>query len=153
FGRIERATTNLAEAVDGADVIAIATVHNDHEAVAAALAPLLRDGQIVCLVPGYVGGALHFRHQLALRGATAGGQLGEIDNFPFTGAIRGPASVHVASVKRQVQLAALPAADGPDVLTVVQALLPSATLAASVFHTALGTMNPILHVPGMLANQ
>src|SRR5262249_44570999 len=61
FGRIERATTNLAEAVDGADVIAIATVNNDHEAVAAALAPLLRDGQIVCLVPGYVGGALHFR--------------------------------------------------------------------------------------------
>src|SRR5262245_31857220 len=47
FAPIERATTDLAEAVEGAGLIAVTTVNNDHEAVAAALAPLLRDGHIV----------------------------------------------------------------------------------------------------------
>ena len=37
--------------MEGAALIAVTTVNNDHDAVAAALAPLLRDGQIVCLIP------------------------------------------------------------------------------------------------------
>ena len=35
----------------------------------------------------------------------------------------------------------------------VRAVLPPVTAAANVFQTALATMNPILHVPGMLGNQ
>ncbi|MBI4635090.1 MAG: NADP transhydrogenase subunit alpha, partial [Candidatus Rokubacteria bacterium] len=50
FAPIERATTDLAEAVVGAALIAITTLNNDHRAVAEALAPLLRDGQTVCLI-------------------------------------------------------------------------------------------------------
>jgi len=153
FARIERASTDLARVVDGAELIAVTTVNNDHDAVAAALAPLLRDGQTVCLVPGCVGGALAFRRSLDTRGCRAAVKLGEMDNFPFTGAVLGPAAVRVASLKRELQVAALPAADGPAVAGLVRRILPPVTPAASVIHTGLATMNPILHVPGMLANQ
>ncbi len=76
--------------MDGAALIAVTTVNNDHDAVARQLAPLLRDGQIVCLIPGYVGGALEFRRALAAGGCRARVKLGEMDNFPFTGAVAGP---------------------------------------------------------------
>ena len=44
-----------------------------------------------------------------------------MDNFPFTGAIEGPCSVRVASLKRQLHVAALPASDGPAVVEAVRA--------------------------------
>ena len=153
FARVERATTDLAEAVDGATLIAVTTVNNDHHAVARQLATLLRDGQVVTLIPGYVGGSFEFRRALAAAGCRAAIKLGEMDNFPFTGAVLGPAAVRVASLKRQLQVAALPAADGAAVLGLVKRALPPARLARNVLQTALATMNPVLHVPGMLGNQ
>jgi opine dehydrogenase len=153
FARVERATTDLAEAVDGATLVTVTTLNNDHQSVARQLAPLLRDGQIVCLIPGYVGGCFEFRRALAAAGCRAAVKLGEMDNFPFTGTVLGPAAVRVASLKRQLQVAALPAADGPAVVDVVKRALPPATLAKNVLQTGLATMNPVLHVPGMLGNQ
>ena len=153
FAPIERATLSVDEAVEGAALVVVATLNNDHQAVARQLAAVLRDGQTVCLVPGYVGGSLEFRRALDAAGCRARVRLGEIDNFPFTGAVLGPAAVRVASLKRQLQVAALPASDGAAVLHLVQRALPPATLARNVFQTALATMNPVLHVPGMLGNQ
>jgi opine dehydrogenase len=153
FAPVERATTDLAEAVEGATLVAVTTLNNDHQAVARQLAPLLRDGQIVCLIPGYVGGALEFRRALGVAGCRARVKLGEMDNFPFTGAVLGPAAVRVASLKRQLQVAALPASDGPALVDAVRRALPPATLARNVAQTGLATMNPVLHVPGMLGNQ
>ena len=153
FAAVERATTDLAAAVEGAALIAVTTLNNDHQAVARQLAPLLQDGQIVCLIPGYVGGALEFRRSLADSGYRGGVKLGEMDNFPFTGAVLGPAAVRLASLKRQLQVAALPASEGPVLIDTVRRALPPATLARNVVQTGLATMNPILHVPGMLGNQ
>jgi opine dehydrogenase len=153
FAPVERATTDLAEAVDGATLIAVTTVANHHHAVATSLAPLLRDGQTICLMQGYVGGALAFRRSLDRSGCRASVKLGEMDNFPFTGAILGPAAMRLASVKRRVQVAALPASDGPAVVETVRQVLPPAALATNVFQTAFATVNPTLHVPGMLGNQ
>ena len=153
FAPIERATTDLADVVDGATLIIVTTLNNNHRAVAQALAPLLRDGQTICLMQGYVGGSLEFRRSLAELGARARVTLGEIDNFPFTGAVLGPSAVRLASIKRRFQVAALPASGGPALIAAVRAVLPPAAPAANVFQTAFATVNPTLHVPGMLGNQ
>src|SRR5207245_6639081 len=50
FAAIERATSDLCEAVDGADVIIAVTGGNAHATAARSLAPLLRDGQIILLL-------------------------------------------------------------------------------------------------------
>jgi len=44
FAAIERVTSDLGSAVDGADVIIVVTGGNTQAAVARSLAPLLRDG-------------------------------------------------------------------------------------------------------------
>src|SRR3954469_24552071 len=57
FAAIERVTTDLVAAVDGVDLIVIVTGGNAQETVAGALAPLLRDGQIILLIQGNTGGS------------------------------------------------------------------------------------------------
>ena len=56
FAPVERATTDLESAVDGADVIIIVTGGNSQSAVARSLAPLMRDGQVILLIQGNTGG-------------------------------------------------------------------------------------------------
>ena len=61
---VEYATTDLAAAVDGAEVIIVVTGGNAQEAVARSLAPLLCDGQIILLIQGNTGGSLVVRRAL-----------------------------------------------------------------------------------------
>src|SRR5580700_7617390 len=74
FAAVERATTDLAAAVDGAEVIAVCTGGTYQESVARGLAPLLRDGQTILLIQGNTGGALTFRRAL-----DAGGCRTQVD--------------------------------------------------------------------------
>src|SRR3954453_19457572 len=64
FSKLELATTDPAPAVNGADIILVATGGHRQTAVAKALAPLLRDGQTVLLIQGNTGGSLTFRRAL-----------------------------------------------------------------------------------------
>ena len=57
---VDLMTTDLAEAVRGADLIMLVVPSVAHEPYARALAPLLRDGQPIFLNPGHTGGGLHF---------------------------------------------------------------------------------------------
>jgi opine dehydrogenase len=56
FAAVERTTTNLPSAVDGAGVIIVVTGGNTQAVVARSLAPLLRDGQVILLIQGNTGG-------------------------------------------------------------------------------------------------
>src|SRR5579863_5421650 len=52
FIAIDCVTTDLAAAIDGADVIAVCTGGTYQEDAARGLAPLTRDGQIILLIQG-----------------------------------------------------------------------------------------------------
>ena len=55
FAAVERATSDLRSAIDGADVIIVVTGGNAQAVVARSLAPLLRNGQVVLLIQGNTG--------------------------------------------------------------------------------------------------
>src|SRR4030042_616722 len=61
FAPIKNATTDMGQAVNGADVVIIDVVADAHDWIATQLAPLLKDGQILLLHPGYLGGTLCFQ--------------------------------------------------------------------------------------------
>ena len=52
FAAVERATSDLRSAVDGADVIIVVTGGSAQAVVARSLAPLLRNGQVILADPG-----------------------------------------------------------------------------------------------------
>jgi opine dehydrogenase len=81
---VERATTKLAAATNGADVIIVVTGGNHQAAVATSLAPLLRDGQLILLIQGNTGGSLIVRRALDAAGCAAEVDIAEMDNYPLS---------------------------------------------------------------------
>jgi opine dehydrogenase len=67
FARLDMITRDESEAVPGADVLFILTQSLQHEQVAGRIGPLLRGGQMVIVVPGYMG-SLYFSRSCPARG-------------------------------------------------------------------------------------
>lgn len=62
FARPEFLTRDVKKAVEWADVIMVMTTTSQHEEVARLIAPFVRDGQTIALIPGYMGSLLFKRH-------------------------------------------------------------------------------------------
>ena len=70
-------TTDIAVVMDGADVIMVVTTTDGHADVAEKISPYLRDGQIILLNPGHVGGALEVSAIIRESGCKADLIIGE----------------------------------------------------------------------------
>jgi opine dehydrogenase len=152
FAPVGLASTDLAAGVDGADVILVSTYGEAHEAVATALAPLLRDGQLVLLIQGHVGGALVVRRGLEQAGCRARVDVAEMDGYPYMLAVLSPDAVRMTTIKNIVQVAALPASRTGFVLERIRGAFPYAVAAPTVLHTGLMDLGPVVHVSGMVGN-
>jgi opine dehydrogenase len=154
FARLETATADLAEAVDGADLIMVTTVALAHERLARDLAPLLADGQTVVLWPGS-GGTLVFRRVWDELGLARRIYLAEAVTLPYCcRRLEGPGTVNIHRLNGpRMLLAALPAEDTPAVLaalenTYADMLQPALT----ILEPALYNPNIIVHPVGALLN-
>ena len=145
FGRLDSVTSEIGPVVDGADIILVVVPATAHAAMAEACSPFLRGGQLVLLNPGRTGGALEFRRVLDRHGGAHRPLIAEAQTLLFTCRISGPARVRVTSLKRQVPLAALPAADTPAVLRAVQPLYPQFVAARDVLETGLDNIGAVFH--------
>jgi opine dehydrogenase len=154
FARIQIATTDLAEAVDGADLIMVTTVALAHERVARELAPLLRGGEVVVLWPGS-GGTLAVRRVWDELGFDQRVLLAEGVTFPYCcRRLEGPGTVNIHRVDGPAMLlAALPATDTPAVLRALEGTYAHVVKpAATVLEPALYNANIIVHPVGALLN-
>jgi len=152
FARAELVTPLLAPAVDGADIIIVCTGSTHHAEVTRLLAPLLLDGQTILLVQGGTGGSLVVRNELARARCRAQVDVAEVDNYPFSLSWPRPTAMRFTIRKEALQIAALPAARGPAVLSKLAAAFPQAVAAPNTLHTGLNNANAILHVANMVAN-
>ncbi|MDE6339530.1 MAG: hypothetical protein K2K97_07060 [Muribaculaceae bacterium] len=55
FARPKFITKDVKKAIEFADVIMVMTTTSQHEEVAKKIAPYVRNGQIIALIPGYMG--------------------------------------------------------------------------------------------------
>jgi opine dehydrogenase len=149
---VERASTDLACAIDGAEVIIVVTGGNAQETVARSLAPLLHDGQIILLIQGNTGGSLVVRRALAAGGCRADVDVAEMDNYPYSCWRLGPARIRPIVQKRWLQIATLPGRRIDDVFPRLAPLFPHAVAAPSVIHTGFTNANAMLHVANCVAN-
>jgi opine dehydrogenase len=152
FAAIERVTTDLAAAVDGADIIVIVTGGNAQETVARSLTPLLRDGQIILLIQGNTGGSLVVRRALETAGCRATVDIAEMDNYPYSCWRRGPTRIEPIVRKRWLQIATFPGNRIGTVFPRLSALFPHAVAAPNAIHTGFTNANAMLHVANCVAN-
>jgi opine dehydrogenase len=152
FAPLERVTTDMAEAVDGADVIIVCTGSHHHADVARGLAKLLRDGQTILLIQGGTGGALVVRRELREAGSTAALDVAEMDNYPYSLGWPAPSRMRMTIKKQFLQIAALPAGRIGAVMARLGPAFPEAVAAPHVLYTGLNNMNATLHVVNMVGN-
>jgi opine dehydrogenase len=152
FGSIRVITGDIAEALDGAQLVMVVVPSSAHRDIALACAPHLQDGQILVLNPGRTGGALEVRQVLADEGCTADVTIAEAETFLFASRSNGPAEARIFRRKNTVPLAALPASRTESVLDILQEAYPQFIAAKNVLYTSLNNMGAIFHPTLTLLN-
>ncbi len=143
-------TTSLAEAVQGAALVAVMTTANAHRAVARQLAPLLTDGQSI-LVFNSNWGAFEFAQVLGGDIAAKNLTVAETAAQLFVATSGGPGHVNV-SVKEKISVAATDPAKTAPLLAAIGGVFPQFEEGGSIIETTISTTNPVIHVPISLAN-
>jgi opine dehydrogenase len=145
FGPVSLATSDMAEAIGGADVVMVDTPSTAHRDIAMKMAACLRDGQIVVLNPGRTGGALEFRAVLLERGLLEYPIIAEAQTFIYAARALSRHRGHIYRVKNGVPLAALPSYWTPDVLGVLDNAFPQFIAGSNVLATSMENIGAIFH--------
>jgi len=149
---LQGATTDLAEAIAGADLIVVCVQGLAHERLARELAPILPEGATVLLNPGSTGGALEFRRIFAECGARQPAALAETGTLTHCARAVGERGVRVTLRVGLVAFAALPAIRTDELLGGLQRHFPGLRRRADVLEVALCNGNPVIHPAIVLAN-
>lgn len=152
FGKLGCITTDIKEAVQGAEIIMITTIANAHKAVAQSIAPFVVNGQVIILNPGRTCGALVFKQTLVESGCKARFYLAEAQTLVYACRIKQNGTVNIIGVKDEVLLAALPSKDTDYVLSKINPLYPSFMKTTSVLRTSLENIGAMFHPCVLLFN-
>jgi len=152
FGRLALVTSNMAEALERAQIVMVVIPSTGHAEVARLAAPHLRDDHVVLLNPGRTGGALEFVHVLRESGCTAAATVAEAETLLYASRSEGPAQARIFRIKEAVPIAALPATRTARALEALAPAFPQFIDGMSVLHTSLNNMGAIFHPALTLLN-
>ncbi|NMC52823.1 MAG: NAD(P)-binding domain-containing protein [Chloroflexi bacterium] len=145
FGKLACVTSNLAEALENADMIMVVVPSSAHAEIAKNCAPYLKDGQIVLLHPGRTCGAIEFQKVLHDNHCTADVTVAEAETFIYASRSDGPAQARIFRIKEAVPLAALPATRTRSVLDMIHQAYSQYIDGVNVLQTGLNNMGAIFH--------
>lgn len=152
FGKLHLVTDNISKAINGFDIIMIATTANAHGELARNLAKYLVDDQIIILNPGRTCGAIEFRKVLIDNGCTKRVYVAEAQTLVYACRIIERGLVNIIGVKEKVMVSALPSSDTPYVIDNIRDLYPCFIPARNVLVTSLENIGAIFHPCVILFN-
>jgi len=151
FARLKKITTNIKEAIAGADLIIVSVPSYGHRPFSEHLAPHVSDGQMVAFV-GEGCGSLEFTKVLRDKGIKKNIIVGETNTLPYGARVRGPAKVRSERKKGGTLVAAMPAKNNQIIYDALRQLWSYVTPAEHVGETILVNFNAIDHVPNFILN-
>ncbi len=152
FGRLALVSSDIAEALEYAEIVMVVVPSFGHADIALAAAPYLRDGQIVVLNPGRTGGVLEFLKVLRDQDCQAEVTVAEAETLIYASRSDGPAQARIFRIKEAVPLAALPSTRTAAVLRALETAYPRFIDGGSVLRTSLNNMGAIFHPALALLN-
>jgi len=152
FGKIELATTDIAEAIDGADIIMIVAPAVAHREIAVKCAPHLSDGQIIFIHPGSTGGALEFNKVLLNLKCGKAVTVAESNSLLYACRSPKPGVTTIFAVKKELMVAALPATETKRVVKLLNTAFPQMYAGTNVMETSLSNPNAMMHPAPTLLN-
>jgi len=140
FAPVALITTDVAEALRGAQVIMVVMAAAGHHWFMETMAPLLEKDQIIVFNPGYFA-ALEFAAYLRQTQPQKRVILAETESLIYATRISGPAQVQVMAVKSELRFAALPASRTEEAHAVLSRLYPQFIPDVNVLATSLNNIN------------
>jgi opine dehydrogenase len=149
--RLDRATADPGEALDGADVVIVPLPATSHEDVAAVLAGRLTGREVVLLTPGTLGSLVVAR---ALSRARARQPLAfaETGTLPYLARKTGPTTVDAPVRAAHLPVGVFPASRGDAALPQIATLFPAARPCVDALDAALTNAGVVIHPPLVLVN-
>ncbi len=149
--RIALPTTSLVEAVSGGEVVIIPLPAFAQENLAAELAPILEDGQLVLLTPGSFGSYV-MASQLRRLGCVAEVILAESATLPYLTRRLGTCEVGVTGRATTLPFGVYPGRLAGAVEGRLRLIFPGATIVEDSLDAALLNAGPIIHPPLIVLN-
>ena len=145
FARIAGVTTDMAEALDHADVLLMIVPAFAQETIFKLASPLLRDEHLLAVLPGNYA-SLVFARMMREAGAARGPLLAEMPSIPYACRIVGPGKVFILGMKEAFELAAFPGTRTAEAVERLTGLLPlRLDPLANVLEAGFMNMNMIVH--------
>ncbi len=149
--RIDRATADAGEALDGAELVLAPCPAFAQDDLARTVAPHLRDGQVVYLPPGSFGS---FTMARAVRAAGNGARVSfaETGTLPYLTRKHGPAEVAITTRATRLPTGVFPAVDSEHALATIARAYPTIEAVEDALSAALMNAGPVIHPPLILMN-
>jgi opine dehydrogenase len=149
--KIARATADIAQALEGAQLIVIPSPAIAQEDIARAMAPHLRDGQVVFLPPGTFGSFVMARI-VRQSGNSADVAWAETGTLPYLARKHGDREVNVIIRAVRLPTGVYPARKTGHALAVIREAYPSVHGCGDALSGALMNAGPIIHPPLIVMN-
>ena len=149
--RLARATTDLGEALAGAEIVIAPIPATGHDELAKSLAPHVTERQIIVLTPGTLG-TYAIARALARAGARLPFALAETGTLPYLTRKTGPAAVSAPVRAANLPLGVFPASRTTETVARLAGLFPAARPCADALDAALTNAGPVIHPPLVLLN-
>lgn len=138
-------TRDVKKAVEFADVIIVMTTTLQHESVAQMIAPYVRDGQVIILVPGYMG-SLIFKKYI-----NKDIVYSECETTAYNGRIVDSKYVRITFYNPRNAISCMPADKAQDVVAMLSESFPNTKYTRkNILESALHNPNMIVHPIGLL---
>lgn len=145
FVRPSMITRNVEKAIAFGEIIMVMTTTLQHESIAELIAPYVRDGQILVLVPGYMG-SLIFRKYIK-----ANVIYSEWETTAYNGRIIDAMYVRISFYNPRNAISVSPLSEAENVLDILSKCFPNTKyLRKNILESALHNPNMIVHPIGIL---
>ena len=151
LAQIACVTSDIREAVLGAEVIFIPLPAFTNDYYAEILADCAADGQIIALTPGNLG-TLVFKKRFAEKNVTADIILCETSTLNYDARLLAPGHIMVYARNECIKVGALPAGRCSQAMKVLKKYYNEFIPCADVLDCGLHSLNPCLHIPGCIMN-
>ena len=138
-------TDDMASAIHDRQLLIVTVPAQAHQYYARKMAPHLKPGQLVLLMPGRTGGALEFFNLIRRHSSVKKILLGEAQTFSFVSRATGPRSVLISKLKNIVKVSAFPSLGNQRFISHLKRLPFSLELADDVIETSLNNIGAMLH--------
>lgn len=148
--KIDMVTNDLEEAIKDVEVIIVAVPAFAHETYAKKLAPLVKEGQVVFVLPGTFGSLIFYKE--FIQAGVHGVAVAETHTLPYATRMLEQGVSLVMSRFNPLKVGVMPASQTEAVMQKLEGLFEGLEAVESVVACGLNSLNPIIHVPGCILN-